>query len=181
MKNLKFLIFSSLFAILISIGSYIYLPLPFTPVPLTFQLFFVLLSGILLGPFYGFLSILIYIILGIMGLPVFAGGGSGLGYLFGKTGGYLLGFLISPIIVGNLFRLNKKLLILAIFSGIFIVHLLGILYLSKVLSINFFKAFTLGSLPFIPIDIIKGLLTYIVSIILLKNSYIKRLFFIKSF
>lgn len=181
MKNLRFLIFSSLFAILISIGSYIYIPLPFTPVPLTFQLFFVLLSGIFLGPFYGGLSVLIYLILGAIGFPVFAGGGAGLGYLLGKTGGYLFGFLLSPIIVGNIFKLNKKLLLISIFSGIFIVHLLGILYLSKLLSLNLFKAFIIGSLPFIPIDIIKGLLVYFVSVILLKNSYIKRLFFAKSF
>lgn len=181
MKRLKFLIFSSLFAILIAIGSYIYLPLPFTPVPMTFQLFFVLLSGILLGPIYGVLSVLIYIILGVLGLPVFAGGGSGLGYLFGKTGGYILGFLATPIIVGNIIRLNKKLLILAIILGIFLIHLLGVLYLSKFLSISIFKAFTLGSLPFIPIDIIKGSLTYIVSVILLKNSYIKSIFLTDSF
>ncbi len=181
MKKIKFLIFSSLFAILIAIGSYIYLPLPFTPIPITFQLFFVLLSGILLGPIYGTLSVLIYIILGIIGLPVFAGGGSGLGYLFGKTGGYILGFLAAPVIVGNLVKLNKKLLILAIILGIFLIHLLGVLYLSKLLRISFFKAFILGSLPFVPIDIIKGSLTYIVSIILLKNSYIKSIFLINSF
>lgn len=181
MKRLKFLVFCSLFAILIAIGSYIYLPLPFTPVPMTFQLFFVLLSGIFLGPTYGTLSVLIYIILGVIGLPVFAGGGSGLGYIFGKTGGYLLGFVISPIIVGNIVKINKKFLMISIFLGIFVIHLLGVLYLSKFLSISLLKAFTLGSLPFIPIDIIKGFFTYIVSVVLLKNSYIKRIFLIKSF
>lgn len=180
MKNFKFLIFSSLFAVLISIGSYIYLPLPFTPIPMTLQLFFVLLSGILLGPIYGSLSVIIYIILGIVGLPVFAGGGSGLGHLFGKTGGYIFGFLVSQIVIGYLVKLNKKLLLPSIFLGIFIVHFFGVLYLSKFLNLNLFKAFTLGSLPFIPVDSLKGILTYIVSLILINNREVKRIFSLKN-
>lgn len=176
MKKIKILILSSLFAVLISIGSYIYLPLPFTPVPLTFQLFFVLLSGIFLGPIYGFLSVFIFILLGAMGLPVFAGGGSGIGYIFGKTGGYLLGFLFAPLTSGYILRANKKLLPLSIYIGIFIVHLLGVLYLSQFLKISLFKSFLIGSLPFIPVDLIKGLMVYLLSLILLKNSEFRRIF-----
>lgn len=175
MRKIKLLIFSSLFAILISIGSYIYLPLPFTPIPLTLQLIFVLLSGILLGPIYGFFSILIFIILGAIGLPVFAGGGSGIGYIFGKTGGYLFGFLITPLISGYIFKLNKKLLSLSVFAGILIVHLFGILYLSQILKISLLKAFLIGSLPFIPVDLIKGAFVYLISLILLKNKEIRKI------
>ncbi|HOK18643.1 MAG TPA: biotin transporter BioY, partial [Caldisericia bacterium] len=95
MKNIKKITFSSLFIILIIIGSYISIPLPFSPVPLTLQVFFVLLSGILLGPYYGFLSVLGYIILGVLGFPVFAGGQSGFSVFLGPNGGFLLGFLIA--------------------------------------------------------------------------------------
>jgi biotin transport system substrate-specific component len=178
--KIKFLIFSSLFAVLISIGSYIYIPIPFTPIPITLQLFFVILSGILLGPIYGFLSTFIFLILGAIGLPVFAGGGSGIGHIFGKTGGYLFGFLIASFLSGYLFKLNKKLLPISIFSGIFIVHLFGTLYLSYILKISLYRAFLIGSLPFLLVDVVKGSLVYIFTIILIKNSEFRKIFLLKN-
>lgn len=178
--KIKKLILTALFTCLIIIGAYISIPLPFTPIPFTLQLLFVLLSGIFLGPFYGSLSSIIYILLGILGFPVFSGGNSGIGYLFGKTGGYLFGFIVAPFIIGQIYRLNKKLLFVAIILGIFVIHLLGVLYLSKVLSLNIFKAFIVGSLPFIPVDLVKGVLTYIISITLIKNHEIRRIFLLKK-
>ncbi|MGQ9845055.1 MAG: biotin transporter BioY [Caldisericia bacterium] len=178
--KIKKLILSSLFTCLIIIGAYISIPLPFTPIPFTLQLLFVLLSGIFLGPFYGSLSSIIYILLGVLGFPVFSGGNSGIGHLFGKTGGFLFGFVVAPFITGQIYRLNKKLLFVAIVLGIFVIHLLGVLYLSKVLSLNIFKAFIVGSLPFIPVDLVKGVLTYIISIALIKNHEIRRIFILKK-
>ncbi len=171
--KIKNLILSSLFTCLIIISSYITIPLPFTPIPLTLQVLFVLLSSIFLGPFFGFLSVITYIIIGALGFPVFSGGNSGIGYLFGKTGGFLFGFIISSIVTGYIYRLNKKLLPIAIISGIIIIHLCGVLYLSKILSIDVYKAFVIGSLPFIPVDLIKGVLTYLISVTLLKNKEIR--------
>lgn len=179
MKIKKFIL-SSLFTCLIIIGAYISIPLPFTPIPFTLQLLFVLLSGIFLGPFYGSLSSIIYILLGILGFPVFSGGNSGIGYLFGKTGGFLFGFVVASFITGQIYKLNKKLLFVAIILGILVIHLLGVLYLSKVLSLNIFKAFIVGSLPFIPVDLVKGVLTYIISITLIKNHEIRRIFLLKK-
>lgn len=178
--KIKKLILSSLFTCLIIIGAYISIPLPFTPIPFTLQLLFVLLSGIFLGPFYGSLSSIIYILLGVLGFPVFSGGNSGIGHLFGKTGGFLFGFVVAPFITGQIYRLNKKLLFVSIILGIFVIHLLGVLYLSKVLSLNIFKAFIIGSLPFIPVDLVKGVLTYIISITLIKNHEIRRIFLLKK-
>jgi len=178
--RIKKLILSSLFTCLIIIGAYISIPLPFTPIPFTLQLLFVLLSGIFLGPFYGSLSTIIYILIGILGFPVFSGGNSGIAYLFGKTGGFLLGFVIASFIAGYICMLNKKLLPIAIILGIFFIHLCGVLYLSKILSIDVYKSFIIGSLPFIFIDLIKGVLTYIISVSLLKNREIRRILLIKE-
>ena len=161
--KLRNLVFASLFSILIVIGSYISIPFPFTPVPLTLQLFFVLLSGVMLGPYFGFLSVLMYEILGILGFPVFAGGQAGLSALLGPTGGYLLGFLIAPVVIGSLNRKNKKLLIFGIILAILEIHLLGITYLSFNLKISLSKAFLIGSLPFLPLDFVKGIFVYLFS------------------
>jgi len=176
--KIKKLILSSLFTCLVIISAYIYIPLPFTPVPMTLQVLFVLLSAIFLGPFYGTLSTIIYILIGLLGFPVFASGNSGFGYLFGKTGGYLFGFIVASFITGYIYKLNKKLLPIAIIFGIFLIHLCGILYLSKILSLNIYRAFIIGSLPFIPVDLVKGILTYIISLSLLKNKEFKRIFLI---
>lgn len=178
--KIKKLILSSLFTCLIIVGAYISIPLPFTPIPFTLQILFVLLSGIFLGPFYGSLSSIIYILLGVLGFPVFSGGNSGIAHLFGKTGGFLFGFVVASFIAGQFYRLNKKLLPFAIILGIFVIHLLGVLYLSKILSISVFKAFIVGSLPFIPVDLVKGFLTYIISITLIKNHEIRRIFLLKE-
>lgn len=178
--KIKKLILSSLFTCLIIIGAYISIPLPFTPIPFTLQLLFVLLSGIFLGPFYGSLSTIIYILIGILGFPVFSGGNGGISYLFGKTGGFLFGFVIASFIAGYICKLSKKLLPIAIISGVFFIHLCGVLYLSKILSIDVYKSFIIASLPFIPIDLIKGVLTYIISVSLLKNREIRRIFLIKE-
>ena len=73
------------FVILTSLGAFVRIPLPFSPVPITLQTFFVLLSGALLGSNLGTISQLSYLLLGASGLPVFTGAGSGLFYLLGPT------------------------------------------------------------------------------------------------
>lgn len=75
-------------------------PLPFTPVPVTMQVFAVLLSGLLLGRRWGTIAQLQYLLLGAMGLPVFALGRGGIAVLFGITGGYLLSYPVAAGIVG---------------------------------------------------------------------------------
>ena len=75
-------------------------PLPFTPVPITLQVFAVFLSGLLLGRRWGTISLLQYLLLGALGLPVFALGRGGIGVLFGLTGGYLLSYPVAAGMVG---------------------------------------------------------------------------------
>src|SRR2546428_6771356 len=92
-------------AALISVASPINIPLgPITPVPITLQVFFVYLAGALLGARYGALSMVIYLVLGAVGLPVFAGLSFGTAVLLGYTGGYLFAFPISSLLGGYLAR-----------------------------------------------------------------------------
>lgn len=86
------------------VGAYLRIPLPF--VPITLQTFFVILSGMVLGPFYGPLSQAAYLVLGLAGLPVFSQGG-GLGYIFKPTFGYLIGYPLASAIIGRLMHGNR--------------------------------------------------------------------------
>jgi len=170
-SDLRKIIFSSLFTVLIIIGSYISIPLPFTPIPFTLQVLFVLLSGIILGSYYGFMSSLLFLILGIIGLPVFSGGHGGFVAVVGPTGGYLFGFLIAPLMIGYFSKKSKKLIPIGIILGIVVIHLLGVLWLARVNMLSVSKAFLIGSLPFIPFDLIKGFIAYILSLYLLKHVW----------
>ncbi len=88
------------FSLLTAAGAYLAVPLGFTPVPITLQTLFVLLSGGLLGPVAGAASQLLYLALGVSGVPVFAFGGGGLPWVLGPTGGYLLAFPLASALVG---------------------------------------------------------------------------------
>lgn len=92
----------TLFAALTALGARVAIPLPFTPVPVTLQVLFPLLAGLLLGSKRGALSQAEYVAAGLAGLPVFAKGGGGLAYFLGPTGGYLLGFIAAAFVVGEL-------------------------------------------------------------------------------
>jgi len=91
---------TSLFAVLTALGAYIIIPLPFTPVPITMQTFFVYLAAAILGSRLGTLSMVIYLCLGVAGLPVFHGGLAGFGVLGGPTGGYIFGFILGSYVIG---------------------------------------------------------------------------------
>src|SRR5574341_1526984 len=93
------------FVIMTALGAHVRIPLPFMPVPITLQTFFVHLAGATLGPALGPVSQALYVLAGAAGLPVFAGGTGGLAYLVkGATTGYLLGFVVATALVGWLIR-----------------------------------------------------------------------------
>ena len=105
-SQIKGMVFAALFAALTGAVAWFKIPLPFTPVPITLQTLMVLLSGAMLGAYFGALSMIIYLILGAIGLPVFAGGSSGIGALFGPSGGYLFSYPVAAFVIG--FMLQKK-------------------------------------------------------------------------
>ena len=92
------LVLTALFTALIVASSLV--AIPFVPVPLVLANFFTLLAGLLLGPRYGSAAVLLYLILGAMGLPVFAGGSGGFAHFAAPTGGFLLGYLLSAAVAG---------------------------------------------------------------------------------
>lgn len=163
--SIKGLVYAALFGALTAAGALMVIPLP--PVPVTAQTFFLNVSAILLGGQLGALSQVIYVMLGIVGIPVFAGGKAGLGVLFGPTGGYLFGFIIAAFVIGVVNRTKKNAGIFwHIFSmliGMLIIYLLGSIQLSLVAKMSFQKALAVGVLPFIPGDIIKIILAAIIS------------------
>ncbi len=152
------------FVILTALAALVRIPLPFTPVPFTLQTFFVLLSGAFLGSGLGFLSQLSYLFVGIAGISVFSGTASGLFYLAGPTGGYLIGFLLAALFIGR-FIARAKNSILAVFGLLMLGDLIllscGTLWLKFILGSNFHRAFLLGFLPFLPGDIIKASLAVV--------------------
>jgi len=169
--ELRMMVFASLFAALTAAGAYIQIPIPFSPVSVTLQVFFVLLAGCILKSKWGSLSMIVYSLLGIAGLPVFAGGSSGIGVLLGPTGGYIIGFILAAYIIGKLSEKTEKstrspLLVntLNMSAGIFVIYLCGVLQLMIVAQIGLGVALTLGAIPFLPGEIVKtAVATYIVS------------------
>ncbi|MCG8533107.1 MAG: biotin transporter BioY [Desulfovibrionales bacterium] len=144
----------ALLAALIAVGAFIQIPLG--PVPITLQTFFIVLAGFILGSTNGALAMLLYIVAGAIGLPIFAGGKAGFAVLFGPTGGYLIGFIGTAYLAG--FGKRSKGLIIPLVWGLLglaVVYGIGFLRLKFVLDISFAKAAAIGITPFIPGDIIK--------------------------
>lgn len=127
---IKRMMFAALFAALTAAVSPIKIPLGFTPVPITLQTLIVLLSGALLGANLGALSQFLYVLVGTLGLPVFAGGSSGFGALLGPSGGYLIGFIAAAYAVGKLGEKAKKKkylqIAIAMLVGTLVIYVFGV-------------------------------------------------------
>jgi biotin transport system substrate-specific component len=165
------------FIILTALGAFVRIPLPFSPVPITLQTFFVLLSGAFLGSNLGAITQLSYISLGVLGLPVFTGAGSGLLYLFGPTGGYLVGFVFASFLIGRCIRYNENnfLFILALFClGDLILLCTGVIWLKVIFGYNLKKLLFVGFIPFIGGDILKA--GFASSLYLRAKSRLKEIF-----
>lgn len=149
------------------------IPLPFSPVPITLQVFAVFLSGALLGAKLGGLSQIVYLALGAIGLPVFSGGTGGLSILVGATGGYLIGFPIAAFIFGYLLHKNEKFswihASLAVMCALLVIYIPGTLWLAYTFKLSIVKAFTIGSLPYIPLDVVKSILVLTLAMPLKKR------------
>ena len=140
------LILCALFTTLIAIGAFIRIPVPV--VPFTLQFLFTCLAGTLLGSKRGTISVLVYIALGLVGLPIFAEGG-GIWYVMKPTFGYLIGFAAGTFITGKLIEsstdLTLKRLLFACFSGLALVYVCGMIW-CYVIS-NFVLGVALGVWP----------------------------------
>lgn len=153
------------FAALISVSAQVSIPLPITPVPITLQVFVVYLIIMILGPYYGSLALLIYLLLGAIGVPVYANLRFGLPELLGPRGGYLFAFPVAALL-GGLVSANRALsrkvdaVRLAVSSAIAIavIYAIGVTGLAIFLNGDFSKAILFGLIPFIPLDIAKAVI-----------------------
>jgi len=149
----------ALFSALTAVGAYIHIPLPF--VPITLQTMFTYMAGALLGGNLGALSQLIYVLLGISGLPIFAGGNTGFWVLIGPTGGYLIGFIAGAFVIGKLVEVKKNpslpWLLTCMMAGTVLIYALGVIQLMNWMKIDVKSAIVIGVLPFIVGDSLKML------------------------
>lgn len=148
-----------LFSALITIGGYIHIPLPFNPVPITLQTMFTYLAGSILGGYLGALSLLVYLLMGLAGLPIFSGGASGFSVIIGPTGGYL-GFIVGAFVIGKLVETSKDRAFLWFFTcmvaGTLAICLCGIIQLMNWAKADLDKALVMGVLPFIFGELVKN-------------------------
>lgn len=153
-KRIIRLCLCALFSAFIAVCSWFCILLP-SGVPLTLQIFAVALSGYFLGALSGPFSVLAYILIGAVGLPVFSAFTSGFGVLTGATGGFIWGFIFLSLFCG-LSERTKSTFFKFLFSslGIIICHLLGIAQYCYIASISPFSAFLISSAPYIIKDVI---------------------------
>lgn len=163
-------ILAAVFAAVIAIFAQITIPLGL--VPLTLQTFIVGVVASLLGSRVGTWSVLIYLLLGAIGLPVYAGGSSGIGALFGPTGGYLISFLVAAFVIGKFIeKTNSSFLSVVVANtiGTIIPLFIGTVWLKYAVAISFTQAFAQGFVPFILAGVIKTIAASIVVVILYKR------------
>ena len=164
--NVKDMVYSALFATLTAVLSFVTIPLPFSPIPITGQSLAVMLAGCVLTPIQAGFSMLTFLFMGAIGLPVFSGGRSGIGVIVGKSGGYLIGYLIGAIIISIIVSKSKSkisMFLACLFGGIIVVHALGAAWLGYVTGMGIGKAIMVGSVPFLPGDMLKSVVAVIIA------------------
>ncbi len=171
----------ALFAALLCVVAPIALPIG--PIPISFSFLVIALIARLLGPLCGGASVLLYLSLGAIGLPVFGGGMGGFGALLGPTGGYLWSYLPTCLLMGWLYAwidrrsisYAKRMLaeMLAGLCGLSVCYLFGTLQYAAIANISFFAALAVCVLPFLAFDIGKLLLLFFLSDRLLKIKRIR--------
>lgn len=164
-QNSKFgvrqIVLCALFAALTAVGAFIKIPVPV--VPFTLQLLFSTLAGLLLGKRYGALSVLLYIVIGLIGIPVFTEGG-GIQYIFKPTFGYIIGFCLGAFVTGAIAHSAPSpsflRLLAASFAGLVVVYVFGMVYFYFISNfvtgdaITFAKVFIYCFLLVVPGDIL---------------------------
>jgi len=159
------LVYAAMFAALTAAGAFFAIPI--AAVPITLQDLFTTLAGLLLGAGVGALSQITYILLGLAGLPVFAGGKAGIGVLLGPTGGYLIGFVLGAYTIGKLAEIKKHPSVWWFFISALVGHAViygaGITWLSYIAHLSLRKAAIVGLLPFLPGDFLKCIVAALVA------------------
>ena len=150
----------ALFAALTAVGAFIRIPLGYSSI--TLQTFFTAMAGCVLGPWYGALSQLVYVALGLVGLPIFTQGG-GIGYLMQPTCGFLIGLIPAAWVIGRIAgrKPEPKQIVPACLLGYGVLYAIGVPYMAMILNtflgkgMGFSAIMWAGMIPFLPGDMIK--------------------------
>lgn len=167
----KDMILVSIFAALMAVGAF--LKILFPVIPLSLQSFFCALAGIILGSRLGALSQIVYILIGLIGIPVFTLGG-GLSYIFKPTFGFILGFAAGAYIIGKVSEqfktFNFKTALISVLSGLIAIYAIGLPYMYLILKfylkkpgIDWANILAIGFLPFIVKDLIMYLTAAVIA------------------
>ncbi|GHT87239.1 biotin transporter BioY [Spirochaetia bacterium] len=168
-KTISRITLIALFAALTAAGTFVSIPLPFSPVPVVLQNMFTVLSGLILGPLGGSLAVGLYLLAGALGAPVFAGASGGFARFLGPTGGFLLGYLLSALVAGLIAgrpRTEKRTpgtgrtlgrIILATTLAFLVIYIPGLLRLKQLMDLGWTEAVAAGFLPFLIGDTLKGI------------------------
>ena len=156
-ERLRWMVLASFMAALTAVGAYIHIPVG--PVPIVLSTLFVLLSGLLLGSRWGLTSVGVYLMVGAIGMPVFAGGRGGLAHFLGPTGGYLLGYGLSAWVVGLVSERFKGVMVwevVGVILGVFSIYALGVPWLMMMAQMSWENAVVVGVVPFLAGDAVKA-------------------------
>jgi biotin transport system substrate-specific component len=156
---------AALLAALMGAVAPVAIPLPFSPAPLTLQVLFVFLAGLLLGPLWGTVSILLYLVAGAIGIPVFAGWEAGLGTLVGPTAGYLWSYPLAALVIGLFVHRGTDLrdpaavsipvLVVSLVTATVLIYAMGVGYMAWLLDLELWEATLVGAVPFVPGEVLK--------------------------
>lgn len=162
------LILTAMFTALTCVGAFIKIPMLWSS--FTLQIFFVFMAGVCLGPWYAMLSQIAYVLLGLIGLPIFTSGG-GFSYIFQPTFGFLLSYIPAAWVVGKMTEKNWKVshVVLSCIVGLAVIYAIGIPYMALILNVYLGQGMTVwgilwaGMIPFLPYDALKIAATAILS------------------
>lgn len=168
-SRLHRMVVAGVFAALLAVLSQIFIPLP-TGIPVTLQTFAVALCGFALGPGLGAAAVGVYLALGAVGIPVFAGFSGGIGSFVGMTGGYLWAFLPMAFLCGLGARQKNRALALTVgFLGLAVCHLCGSFQFALVSAVSPWNAFLLASAPYLLKDAASLVVAYLAAAAILRS------------
>ncbi len=174
MKKVLICCYCALCAALLAVCSQIYIPIG--PIPINLALFAVWMTAALLGRNYGGISVLVYILLGAVGVPVFAGAKGGIQVLVGPTGGYILGYLIAVVVCGSVIGRGKQQFVrypIAMVIGCILCYAFGTAWYMISSHTALVPALVACVLPFLPGDAVKIALAGVISYRLNKSGVIR--------
>ncbi|QFF97507.1 biotin transporter BioY [Psychrobacillus glaciei] len=166
-ERLKMMIVAALFAAIIAVAAQTMINIP--PVPFTLMTIAVMLTVTILGKKFGTIAVTIYVLMGVIGIPVFAGMTSGLGIIIGPTGGYLIAIIPAALFIGwylEKLGYTKVHAIIANIIAVFIILIIGAIWLKFVAALPWDGAFKGGMLPFILPDLAKAIVAALLAVII---------------